>query len=141
MIPHAERFGMGGEVIGPRLVAQWGRAMARRVVVAVERFAFWTAIGLPFLYGTGLILYGNELIRSKALLGLVSLNLVALVVGHRHRHPDRHAGSGGERSSSGSSGSGGSGGFGGSSGSGGSGGSCDREASCDHGVSGDYGEG
>lgn len=90
---------MGGAVIGPRPVAQWGKAVARRFVVAIEGFAFWVAIALPFLYGSGLFLYGSELVGSRTLFGLVFLNLVALVIGHRHKNPGRDAASSDERSS------------------------------------------
>ena len=51
----------------------------------VEAVAFWSAIALPFLY-LPLLFTGLETTQELlAFLGLLGLNLVAFVVGHRHK--------------------------------------------------------
>lgn len=51
----------------------------------IEAIAFWTAIALPFLY-LPLLIVGLESVAELAVfLGLVALNVVAFVVGHRYK--------------------------------------------------------
>lgn len=58
-----------------------------RLFRPVEAFAFWTAIALPFLY-VPLLVYGLETPSElAAFLGLVCLNVVAFVIGHRYNRP------------------------------------------------------
>lgn len=82
---------MEGELFVPRLVVQASRAALGGIVAAIEGVAFWVAVVLPVLYGPGLLLYGNGQLPAGALAGLVGVNLVALVVGHRHNRPGREA--------------------------------------------------
>ncbi len=50
----------------------------------IEAIAFWTAIALPFLY-VPLLFMGLESTGELAVFfGLVALNGVAFIVGHRH---------------------------------------------------------
>jgi len=82
---------MEGELFVPRLVVQVGSAALGVVVAVIECVAIWVAVVLPVLYGPGLLLYGTEQLPAGALVGLVGMNLVALVVGHRHNRPSREA--------------------------------------------------
>lgn len=54
-----------------------------RIERAVEAVAFWTAVGLPFVY-LGLILGGGAGNQRVAIAGLLLVNAIALVVGHDH---------------------------------------------------------
>ena len=59
-----------------------GRSLGERVVQSLKRFAFWTAVVLPFLHlpllATGL----DSRSLALAFVGLVVLNVSALWVGH-----------------------------------------------------------
>lgn len=71
----------------PRLVSQVGYAAFNRAVTVVEGVAFWVAVALPVLYGLGLLLVDIDQVPAWLLVGLVGLNVVALVVGNRHQRP------------------------------------------------------
>lgn len=64
------------------------------LLTAVGVVAFWVAVAVPFLY-LPLVFRGLET-RSEllAFAALVAVNVVALKLGHHHRHPemDRDAG-------------------------------------------------
>lgn len=66
----------------PRFVSK--RRYPWSLVRSIEAAAFWTAITLPFLYLPLLLTGLSTGDRMVAFLGLVSLNVVALVVGHRY---------------------------------------------------------
>lgn len=58
-----------------------------RLLRPLEALAFWTAIALPFLY-IPLLFYGLESpAELAAFVGLVGLNVVAFVIGHRYKRP------------------------------------------------------
>jgi hypothetical protein len=53
--------------------------------VLVEAVFFWAAIVLPFLHVSLLLAGVDTTAEATAFAGLLGLNMVALVVGHRHR--------------------------------------------------------
>ena len=54
------------------------------IVRPIEAVAFWSAIALPFLH-IPLLLYGLETNgRFAAFVGLLGLNVIAFIVGHRY---------------------------------------------------------
>lgn len=60
----------------------------RRTARAVRTASFWTAVVLPFLY-VPVVLDGLRTAgRVWAVLGAILLNVLALGLGHSHRHPD-----------------------------------------------------
>jgi len=65
----------------PTLLARLGEELR----VAVEAAFFWAAIVLPFLHVPLLLAGVGTSAETLAFAGLLALNLVALVVGHRHR--------------------------------------------------------
>lgn len=75
---HTRALSRGGQWLVLGLEAVLGR-----IGWAVEAAAFWTAVGLPFVY-LGLIVGGGAGNRWVALAGLVFANAIALVVGHDH---------------------------------------------------------
>lgn len=56
------------------------------VVDGVRLTAFWAAVALPFLH-VPLLYTQNQYV--EVLLGLVALNVVCLLAGHRYARPDR----------------------------------------------------
>lgn len=58
--------------------------VARRVSSLVRRVAFWTAALLPFVYLPFVAIDPARLADFRLLGAFVSVNLVALVVGHGH---------------------------------------------------------
>lgn len=51
----------------------------------IEAIAFWTAVALPFLY-IPLLIYGLETSgQVLAFLGLITLNVIAFVLGHGYK--------------------------------------------------------
>lgn len=62
-------------------------SVASAVVEPVRAAAFWTAIALPLLY-VPMLATGAIWEHPVALLALLTLNLVAFVVGHEHNQPD-----------------------------------------------------
>ncbi|WP_224446984.1 hypothetical protein [Haloprofundus salilacus] len=59
----------------------------RDVQPAVQLVAFWVAVVLP-LPLIAIVIGGLEGERTLLFVGLLVLNLVALVLGHGHRNPD-----------------------------------------------------
>jgi len=58
--------------------------LSRAVLVAPLQFlAFWTAVTLPFLY-LPLLVGGLNGQQATVFVGLLSLNVVALLLGHEH---------------------------------------------------------
>lgn len=51
----------------------------------VRAFSFWSAIVLPFLYIPLLVVGLDTVTRSVVFLGLLSLNIVALLSSHSYR--------------------------------------------------------
>jgi hypothetical protein len=59
-------------------------AVKRSVFLQLRAVGFWTAVALPFLY-VPLLTFGlDERTHAIAFLGLLALNLVALLVGRGH---------------------------------------------------------
>lgn len=87
-IPDADRpSNLLAGIPGDRGVITLVGTAGRRTGRAMRAAAFWTAVALPVAYGP-LLLRGVETPdRAGVVLGLVLLNLLALVVAHRHRHP------------------------------------------------------
>lgn len=74
----------GSSITDPQFLREAvdGRSLPDRLVQPVKRFAFWTAVVLPFLH-LSLLATGLES-RSVALafVALVALNVSALWIGH-----------------------------------------------------------
>lgn len=58
-----------------------------RVPSLIEAFAFWSAIILPFVYLPLLIIGLDTLVQQGLFVGLIVLNVVMIVLGHRHHQP------------------------------------------------------
>lgn len=63
-------------------------AATRRLSSLVRCVAFWTATLLPFVYLPMVAVEPARLVDFRLLGALMSVNLLALVVGHRHRTRD-----------------------------------------------------
>jgi len=61
------------------------RSVLAFLIASVKRFAFWTAIALPFLHLSLLSTGLGSTEKQTAFALLVALNVCALLVGHRHR--------------------------------------------------------
>jgi len=60
------------------------RLRSHSPVTAVRRVGFWAAVALPFLH-LPLLLSGIETsVEATVFLSLLTVNVLALVVGHRH---------------------------------------------------------
>lgn len=55
------------------------------VAGTIEMIGFWTAIALPFLYVPLLATGLGTAPRRVAFVGLLALNVAALIVGHRYK--------------------------------------------------------
>ena len=51
----------------------------------IEMIGFWTAVALPFLYVPLLVTGLRTMPQRVTLVGLIALNIIALIVGHRHK--------------------------------------------------------
>lgn len=52
---------------------------------AIEMVGFWTAVALPFLYVPLFVTGLDTMPQRVTLVGLIALNIIALIVGHRHK--------------------------------------------------------
>lgn len=64
---------------------EWFRNVRQTLAWVMRAIAFWLAIALPFLYLPLLVDGFGGRAEMFAFVGLVVLNLVALVVGHEYR--------------------------------------------------------
>lgn len=55
------------------------------VTGTIEMIGFWTAVALPFLYVPLLVTGLDTMPRRITFVGLLALNVTALIVGHRHK--------------------------------------------------------
>lgn len=51
----------------------------------IEAIAFWSAVALPFLYLPLLVMGLETTAELMVFFGLVALNALAFVIGHRHK--------------------------------------------------------
>lgn len=74
---------MSGTTVSPWNVAV--TTVLRRLSSLVRCVAFWTAVVFPFVLLPVVVLDPSRLVDFRLLGSLLSVNLVALVLGHRHR--------------------------------------------------------
>lgn len=65
-------------------LAPFGQITRSQLFRPIEAIAFWTAIALPFLYVPLLFMGLETTAELGVFFGLVVLNGVAFIVGHRH---------------------------------------------------------
>jgi hypothetical protein len=78
---------MSGTTVSP-LYAATVTSVARKVSSLGRWLAFWLAIVLPFVYLPLALVDPGRLVDVRLLGGFVSLNLLALVVGHEYGADD-----------------------------------------------------
>lgn len=74
---------MSGPTVSPWTVAV--TTVTRRLSALVRCVAFWTAVVFPFVLVAMVALDPSRLVDLRLLGSVLSVNLVALVLGHPHR--------------------------------------------------------
>jgi hypothetical protein len=77
---------MSGSTVSPDWTVT-ALVVVRRLSSHVRRIAFWLAVLLPFVYLPLAVVDPTRLVDVRLLGGFVSVNLLALVVGHGHGAP------------------------------------------------------